>query len=92
MVKLTAIIPTHNEEKTIAASLVKTEKDILPILDEAKDRGFFWDTDILVLAQRRGLKIDEFPVRWKQGIMSRIDVPRDSANLFAKILKPRFLH
>ena len=68
------------------------KKDILPVLDEAKDSGFFWDTEILVLAQKRGLKIDEFPVKWKQGSTSRIDVPRDSAKLFAKILKMRFLH
>ena len=34
---------------------------ILPVLDQTLDRGWFWDTEIMVLAQRAGLRIAEIP-------------------------------
>lgn len=34
---------------------------ILPVLDQTIDRGWFWDTEIMVLAQRAGLSIVEIP-------------------------------
>lgn len=34
---------------------------ILPVLDETRDRGWFWDTEIMVLAHRAGLRIAEVP-------------------------------
>ncbi|MBL8897427.1 MAG: glycosyltransferase [Planctomycetes bacterium] len=34
---------------------------ILPVLDETRDRGWFWDTEIMVLAHRAGLRITEVP-------------------------------
>lgn len=38
------------------------KKAILPVLKECKSPGWFWDTEILVRAQRKGLKIKEIPV------------------------------
>lgn len=66
------------------------KKDILPFLDEIKDTGWFWDTELLVLAQRRGLSVDEFPVKWKQGGGSRVRVSRDSWKMLAQIIRMRF--
>lgn len=34
---------------------------ILPVLDRTRDKGWFWDTEIMVLAQREGLSIIEIP-------------------------------
>jgi len=34
---------------------------ILPTLAETRDRGWFWDTEIMVYAWRNGLKIQEIP-------------------------------
>jgi glycosyltransferase involved in cell wall biosynthesis len=34
---------------------------ILPVLEETRDRGWFWDTEIMVLAHRAGLRITEVP-------------------------------
>ncbi len=34
---------------------------VLPVLDETRDRGWFWDTEIMVLAHRAGLRITEVP-------------------------------
>ena len=34
------------------------------LLDDVKDESWFFDTELLVLAQRRGLRIHEVPVDW----------------------------
>jgi glycosyltransferase AglD len=64
-------------------------KKILSLLDEVKDTRWFWDTELLVLAQRKGLSIDEFPVKWKQGKTSRVSVFWDSLGMFEKIIEMR---
>lgn len=44
---------------------------LLPLV---RDEGWFFDTELLVVAQRRGLRIEELPVRW-------IDDPRSSVRI-----------
>jgi len=44
------------------------------LLDEIRDDGWFFDTELLVLAQRRGLRIHEVPVDWVDDPDSRVDV------------------
>ena len=34
---------------------------MLPLLDEIEDAGWFWDTEFMVRAARRGLRIVEIP-------------------------------
>ena len=38
---------------------------ILPLLDVIEAPHWFWDTELLVRAQRAGYRIAEFPVRWR---------------------------
>ncbi len=40
---------------------------LLPLLEEVSDTHWFWDTEILVRAQRKGYKIIEIPVLWHEG-------------------------
>jgi len=44
------------------------------LLDDIKDDGWFFDTELLVLAQRRGLRIHEVPVDWIDDPDSRVDI------------------
>jgi putative flippase GtrA len=44
------------------------------LLDQIRDDGWFFDTELLVLAQRRGLRIHEVPVDWVDDPDSRVDV------------------
>ena len=46
------------------------------LLDEVRDDGWFFDTELLVLAQRRGLRIHEVPVDWIDDPDSRVRVVR----------------
>jgi glycosyltransferase involved in cell wall biosynthesis len=40
---------------------------LLQILPSVSADHWFWDTEVLVRAQRKGYRIQEFPVRWRQG-------------------------
>jgi putative flippase GtrA len=44
------------------------------MLADIKDEGWFFDTELLVLAQRRGLRIHEVPVDWIDDPDSRVDI------------------
>jgi glycosyltransferase involved in cell wall biosynthesis len=47
---------------------------ILPLLDQVQDEGWFFDTELLYLAQRSKLVIREVPVRWVDDPDSRVDI------------------
>ena len=54
-------------------------KELLPLVE---DTGWFFDTELLVLAERRGLRIHEVPVDWVDDPDSRVDiVPTATADL-----------
>jgi glycosyltransferase involved in cell wall biosynthesis len=44
------------------------------LLPEVQDRAWFFDTELLVLAERRGYRIFELPVRWIDNRDSRVNV------------------
>jgi len=46
------------------------------LLPGVRDDGWFFDTELLVLAQREGLRIHEVPVDWVDDSDSRVDVVR----------------
>lgn len=52
---------------------------ILPVVAATQDRGWFWDSEILVLAHRAGLRIAEVPVRFERRAdkQSTVRVVRD---------------
>jgi putative flippase GtrA len=45
-----------------------------PLLARTEDPGWFFDTELLVLAERDGLRIHEVPVDWTDDSDSRVDV------------------
>ena len=49
------------------------------LIDDVRDDGWFFDTELLVLAQRRGLRIHEVPVDWVDDPDSRVDIVRTAA-------------
>jgi glycosyltransferase involved in cell wall biosynthesis len=46
------------------------------LLPDIRDNAWFFDTELLVLAQRRGLRIHEVPVDWVDDPDSRVDIVR----------------
>jgi glycosyltransferase involved in cell wall biosynthesis len=50
-------------------------RDLLPeLLAGVRDEGFFFDTELLILAQRRGMRIHEVPVDWVDDPDSSVDI------------------
>ncbi|NQE45993.1 Glycosyltransferase AglD [ANME-1 cluster archaeon GoMg2] len=60
---------------------------LFDILDEVKDKHWFWDTEILVRVQRKGYKIKEFPVRWRCGRNTKVDLKRDVIGMGTQIIR-----
>src|SRR3954453_23047482 len=49
------------------------------LLPRVQDTGWFFDTELLVLAERSGLRIHEVPVDWIYDADSRVDIARTAA-------------
>ncbi|WP_331236132.1 flippase-like domain-containing protein [Natronorarus salvus] len=47
------------------------------LLPEVEDGHWFWDTEVLVRAQRQGYRIRELPVEWTPGEGTTVDPVRD---------------
>ncbi len=47
------------------------------VLPTVEDHHWFWDTEILVRAQRMGFRIHEFPVVWNPGEDTSVEIVRD---------------
>jgi glycosyltransferase AglD len=58
--------------------------------DKTLKRGWCWDTELLIRAQRRGYKILEIPVQWRESTRSSVDITRDwKMIVYALSLKKR---
>jgi glycosyltransferase involved in cell wall biosynthesis len=62
-------------------------ESVLPLLPLVKDTYWFWDTELLVLAQRKGLRVKEIPVEWKEGSDSTVRVFHDTMYMFKQMLR-----
>ena len=50
------------------------------LVPEVADQGWFFDTELLVRAQRHGLRIVELPVEWTDDPDSRVDIVRTATD------------
>ena len=60
---------------------------VLSLLGEVKATHWFWDTEVLVRAQRRGFKVKEIPVNWTSGKDTKVNFAKDSWNMFWQVTK-----
>jgi dolichyl-phosphate beta-glucosyltransferase len=54
--------------------------------------GFNFDVEVLYLAQKKGYKIKEVPVMWKQGLYSRVNLFTDSTRMVRELFIIQKLH
>lgn len=60
----------------------------LELCKAAKAEHWFWDTEALVLAQKKGLCVEEIPVSWKEKVKgSNVRVLSDSLRMGLQILE-----
>jgi glycosyltransferase involved in cell wall biosynthesis len=64
---------------------------VLPLLDEIEDPGWFWDTEFMVRAARRGLKMVEIPGAYirRKDKTSTVSGVRDSLRYFRQLVRFR---
>ncbi|GAB3319560.1 flippase-like domain-containing protein [Haloplanus salinarum] len=55
--------------------------------DRVEDEHWFWDTELLVRAQRAGLEVAEFPVEWEPKGDTKVDLVRDVFGMGSQILR-----
>ena len=60
---------------------------ILPLV---KDRKWFFESELLYIAQRKGMKIIEIPITWIEGRFSSINLLKIIPEFFSKMIQLRF--
>ena len=60
-----------------------------PILETAKADGFGFDVELLYLARKAGLRLEEIPVRWNHNEGSKVSFLRDSVRMLREIASLR---
>lgn len=60
---------------------------LFELLPDIRDDHWFWDTEILVRAQRRGYEVAEFPVDWTAQGDTKVDLVRDILGMGSAILR-----
>jgi glycosyltransferase involved in cell wall biosynthesis len=59
---------------------------ILTVIPTIRSGHWFWDTELLVRGQRQGLRVREFPVRWRAGKGTTVRL-RDVVEMGTSILR-----
>ncbi|MDS0293510.1 flippase-like domain-containing protein [Halogeometricum luteum] len=54
---------------------------------QVEDEHWFWDTEMLVRAQRAGYRVDEFPVDWTPKGDTKVDLVRDVFGMGSQIVR-----
>jgi putative flippase GtrA len=68
------VVPVHDEEAVLARSVRRLHRFLRA--EFPRDDGWLFDTELLVAAQRRGLRIHEVPVDWIDDPDSRVRIVR----------------
>lgn len=66
------------------------KSSILPLLTEVKATSWFWDTELLIRAQAKALKVSEIPIHWVERGSTHIRFHRDVPVLALSLLMLRF--
>ncbi len=59
---------------------------ILSLLDEVEANHWFWDTETIIRAQRKGYRIKEIPVEWKGTRETKVKLFRDSFDMAKQVI------
>lgn len=64
--------------------------DLSKEMGERTDRSWAWDTEVLICAQKKGYRVHEFPIEWKNGMDSKFNYFKDIPKVFLYLLKLKF--
>jgi glycosyltransferase involved in cell wall biosynthesis len=61
-------------------------QSLLGLLDEVEGTHWFWDTEVMVRGYNHGFRIKEIAVQWRSGKGTKVNVTKDSWNMFRQVL------
>ena len=76
--------------KDVQCGFKAINKRVPEIFDLVKDRKWFFETEFLYLAQKKGFKIIDVPVIWNESKFSSINLLKVVPEFFIKMIKLRF--
>ena len=62
-------------------------ESFIKLLDEIENEHWFWDTEVLVRAQQKGYRVIEFPVYWRHGGSSKVNLAKDVKGMGSEIFR-----
>ena len=62
---------------------------ILDINKYSENNHWFWDTEVLIIAQKKGYKVKEFPVTWIESRRTKVKATQDTYYMFLNLMKMR---
>ena len=65
----------------------RVAQDVVPLV---QDTGWFFDSELLILAEKNGCRIKEVPVRWVDDPDSRVRIVKTASDDMAGLLRLRF--
>jgi glycosyltransferase involved in cell wall biosynthesis len=89
MLVLRLSLGAHFTDAQCGFKAVRTSvaKQLLPLV---KDEAWFFDTELLILAQRAGLRVHEVPVDWTDDPDSRVAILRTAMEDLRGVMRLRF--
>ena len=60
------------------------------LLPHVRDGEWFFDTELLILAEKSGMRLKEVPVRWVEDPDSRVKFPQDIIKMASQLVRLRF--
>ncbi|MEX0750110.1 MAG: glycosyltransferase family 2 protein, partial [Dehalococcoidia bacterium] len=60
------------------------------LLPHVRDGEWFWDTELLVLAEKNGYRLKEVPVKWVEDPDTRVKFPDDIIKMVSGLVRLRF--
>jgi glycosyltransferase involved in cell wall biosynthesis len=83
---LRCVLHTRFRDAQCGFKAIRAEvaRELLPAV---RDQGWFFDTELLVLAQRGALRIHEVPVEWIEDPDSRVNIPRTALTDLRGVLR-----
>ena len=87
MIRLMFFIPFRDAQCGFKALRRETVQVLVPLV---KNGNWFFDTELLIIAARRGLRIKEIPVHWEDDPDSRVKIIRTAWEDIKGLLRLRF--
>ncbi len=63
---------------------------ILPLIEKVHDKNWFFDTELLIMAEYGGFNVVELPVDWTEDPCSKVHVPRVIFQCLGGLIRLRF--